>query len=182
MSRQGDKRRNHKQRDARRQAQKLDVHPETVDPVKTLLAPFADDIEKIKLGMLKTGYAVEFLLVRDEARRELLLWDQDIQIVSLMRRINGLPFELQVPRFPDQGSSRRDHPWNVPATDLFPPNFIKHLLDAGYDFGVHIIVAGLTYAESNKLTALNHEKYGPPAHINPDGPQNGTIIFVARKV
>ena len=80
MARKGDKRRNRKQRDARHQAQKLDVNPETIDPLKTetvdplktetidplktLLAPFNDDIEKIKLEMMKRGYEVMRLSLR----------------------------------------------------------------------------------------------------------------------
>jgi hypothetical protein len=250
MARKGDKRRNRKQRDARHQAQKLDVNPETidtlktetadplktetadplktetadpletetvdplktetadlletetvdplktetidplktetidpletetVDPLKTLLAAFTDDIEKIKLEMMKRGYEVEVVVESSQARR---LWDQDMAILSLMRRLNGLPSELQGPRFPVQ-RARPDHPWNSSVTDLFPPNFIKHLLDAGYDFGVQIIDAGLTQAESNKFTALNHKKYGPQGQMRHDGPPNGTVIFVAREV
>ena len=185
MARKGDKRRNRKQRDARRQAKKLNpetadpLKTETVDPVQTLLAPFADDIEKIKLEMLKTGYAVEFVLVSCEGRRELLLRDQDMEIVSLMRRVSGLPDQGGITA---EGSSRRDRPWKPPDTDLFPPNFTKHLLDAGYDFGVQVIAAGLTHDESMKLTATNRAKHGAGAHINHDGPPNGTIFFVVREV
>jgi hypothetical protein len=37
-------------------------------------------------------------------------------------------------------SLRHGQAWNIPADKMFPAEFIKHLLDAGYDFGVQIIV------------------------------------------
>jgi len=65
---------------------------------------------------------------------------------------------------------------------MSPADFIKHLLDIGYDFGVQIVVGGLTHDESEIVTAANRKQYGPAENINSDGPPNGTIIFVARKV